>query len=63
MAYKSRVTNKYMGATFAGQVNASNTSDATDLINILQRDVNPALQTIYNRGIAQKKDVRISKVK
>ena len=42
MAYKSRVTNKYMGATFAGQVNASNTSDATDLINILQRDVNPA---------------------
>jgi hypothetical protein len=59
MAYKSRVTNKYMGATFAGQVNASNTSDATDLINILQRDVNPALERIYNKGIEQKKDVAI----
>ena len=59
MAYKSRVTNKYMGATFAGQINTADKSEATDLINILQRDVNPALQTIYNRGIAQKKDVAI----
>ena len=59
MAYKSRVTNKYMGATFAGQVNASNTSDATDLINILQRDVNPALQRIAEKGIAQKQDVAV----
>jgi len=59
MAYKSRVTNKYMGATFAGQINTADKSEATDLINILQRDVNPALQTIYNRGISQKKDVAI----
>ena len=59
MAYKSRVTNKYMGVTFAGQINASNTSDATDLINVLQRDVNPALERIYNKGIEQKKDVAI----
>jgi cation transport regulator ChaB len=48
-----------MGATFAGQINTADKSEATDLINILQRDVNPALQTIYNRGIAQKKDVAI----
>jgi cation transport regulator ChaB len=48
-----------MGATFAGQINTADKSEATDLINILQRDVNPALETIYNRGIAQKKDVAI----
>jgi hypothetical protein len=48
-----------MGATFAGQINTADKSEATDLINILQRDVNPALQTIYNKGIAQKKDVAI----
>lgn len=60
MAYKSRVTNKYMGATFAGQVNASNTSDATDLINILKKDVNPALERIAFKGIEQKKDQAIS---
>jgi hypothetical protein len=59
MAYKSRVTNKYMGATFAGQINTADKSEATDLINILQRDVNPALQTIYNKGIKQKQDVAV----
>ena len=32
MAYKSRVTNKYMGATFAGQVNAANRTEGLDLI-------------------------------
>jgi len=62
MAYKSRVTNKYMGATFAGQVNASNTSDATDLINILQRDVNPALRRIYDKGVQNKKDAAVQKM-
>jgi hypothetical protein len=59
MAYKSRVTNKYMGATFAGQVNASDKSDTTDLINILKRDVNPALERIYYQSIDKKKDVAI----
>ena len=63
MAYKSRVTNKYMGATFAGQVNAANRSEASNLIDVLQRDVNPALQRIYNKGVQNKKDAAVNKMK
>ena len=62
MSYKSRVTNKYMGATFAGRVNASNTSDATDLINILQKDVNPAISRIVNKNIENKKDEAVQEM-
>ena len=46
MAYKSRVTNKYMGSTFAGRVNAATTTETSDLINVLQKSVNPALSRI-----------------
>ncbi|WMM94967.1 hypothetical protein HTVC168P_gp37 [Pelagibacter phage HTVC168P] len=63
MAYKSRVTNKYMGATFAGQVNAANRTETSDLINILQRDVNPALRRIYDKGVQNKKDAAVNKMK
>ena len=56
MAYKSRVSNKYMGASFAGNVNSANKSDATDLINILRRDVNPALEQAGNTYVANKKN-------
>jgi hypothetical protein len=63
MAYKSRVTNKYMGATFAGQVNAANRTETSDLINVLQRDVNPALRRIYDKGVQNKKDAAVNKMK
>ena len=63
MAYKSRVTNKYMGATFAGQVNSANRTEASNLIDVLQRDVNPALQRIYNKGVQNKKDAAVNKMK
>lgn len=63
MAYKSRVTNKYMGATFAGQVNAANRSEGLDLVEVLQRDVNPALERIYNKGVQNKKDAAVNKMK
>jgi len=62
MAYKSRVTNKYMGATFAGQVNAATSTETSDLINILQKDVNPALERIYNKGVEKKKDTAVQKL-
>lgn len=62
MAYKSRVTNKYMGATFAGQVNAANRSEGLDLVEVLQRDVNPALEKIYNKGVQNKKDAAVQKI-
>lgn len=62
MAYKSRVTNKYMGATFAGRVNASNTSDATDLINILKKDVNPAISKIMVQNVQNKKDEAVQEM-
>ena len=62
MAYKSRVTNKYMGSTFAGRVNAATTTETSDLINVLQKSVNPALSRIYNQNIANKKDKAVQEL-
>jgi hypothetical protein len=62
MAYKSRVSNKYMGATFAGQVQAASTSETEDLINTLQKDINPTLARIYNKEITKKQDTAKSKI-
>jgi|DEB0MinimDraft_6_1074348.scaffolds.fasta_scaffold04493_2 hypothetical protein len=62
MAYKSRVTNKYMGSTFAGRVNAATTTETSDLINVLQKSVNPALSRIYNQNIANKKDEAVQEI-
>jgi hypothetical protein len=62
MAYKSRVTNQYMGATFAGQVESSNRSDVTELVNILQKEVNPALAQIADKYVETKKDVAKEKI-
>jgi len=62
MAYKSRVTNKYMGSTFAGRVNSATKSDATDLINILQKDVNPAISRIMVAEVEKKKDTATQKM-
>lgn len=62
MAYKSRVTNKYMGSTFAGAVNSANKSDATELINILQKDVNPAISRIMVAEVEKKKDTAVQEI-
>jgi hypothetical protein len=62
MAYKSRVTNKYMGSTFAGRVNSATKSDATDLVNILQKDVNPAINKIMVNEVANKKDTAVQEL-
>lgn len=62
MAYKSRVTNKYMGSSFAGQVASSNKSSTTDLINTLQREVNPALAKIADQYVETKKDAATKKL-
>jgi len=62
MAYKSRVTNKYMGSTFAGKVNTATTTETSDLINVLQKNVNPALSRIYNQNIANKKDKAVQEL-
>ena len=56
MAYKSRVSNKYIGSSFAGHVNSSSKSSATDLINTLKQDINPALTQIADKYITGKKD-------
>ena len=62
MAYKSRVTNKYMGSSFAGRVASSNKSSTTDLINTLQREVNPALAKIADQYVETKKDTAKEKI-
>ena len=62
MAYKSRVSNKYMGSTFAGQVQSARTSETEDLVRTLQKDVNPTLERIYNREITKKQDTAKAKI-
>jgi len=62
MAYKSRVTNKYMGSTFAGRVNAATSTDATDLVNILKKDVNPAISRIMVQNVQNKKDEAVQEM-
>ena len=62
MAYKSRVTNKYMGSTFAGTVNSATKSDATDLVNILQKEVNPAINKIMINEVENKKDTAVQEL-
>ena len=51
-----------MGSTFAGNVNSANKSDATDLINILQKDVNPAISRIMVAEVEKKKDTALQKM-
>ena len=51
-----------MGAGGAGQVAAATSSDTTDLINILQKDVNPALAKIGDTYINQKQDAAKEKI-
>jgi len=62
MAYQSKISNKYMGAAFAGQVASSSKSDVTDLINILQREVNPALSKVLGQEIDMQKEEAKNKV-
>jgi len=51
-----------MGATFAGQVTSSNKSDVTDLVNILQKEINPALGKIYGTYVDTKKEDAKNKI-
>ena len=51
-----------MGSTFAGRVNAATSTDATDLINILQKDVNPAISRIMTREVQNKKDEAVQEI-
>ena len=62
MAYKSRVTNKYMGSGFAGQVNSARTTEGLDLVKTLQ-DSALTGQKLLNVKIDSDKDEAIDKMK
>lgn len=62
MAYKSRVSNQYMGAGFAGQVTSARTTDATDLINTLS-EISPKLEKIGATYVEEKNKAAEQKIK
>ena len=65
MAYKSQVTNKYMGSTFKGRVqvdtNPANT-EIGQIVSALKNDLSPALQKWADVNILKQKDEATKKV-
>ena len=44
MAYKSQVTNKYMGATFKGAPKSNTVTELGQIVTALKNDFNPAFK-------------------
>ena len=65
MAYKSQVTNKYMGSTFKGRVqvdtNPANT-EMGQIVSALKNDLSPALQKWAELNVLKQKDEATKKV-
>ena len=65
MAYKSQVTNKYMGSTFKGRVqvdtNPANT-EMGQIVSALKNDLSPAIQKWADVNILKQKDEATKKV-
>ena len=65
MAYKSQVTNKYMGSTFKGRVqvdtNPANT-EMGQIVSALKNDLSPALQKWAEVNVLKQKDEATKKV-
>ena len=65
MAYKSQVTNKYMGSTFKGRphvdTNPANT-EMGQIVSALRNDLSPALQKWADVNILKQKDEATKKV-
>jgi len=55
MAYKSRVSNKYFGSTFAGRVATSNENPLTDVVKVLKTQFTPAMENYADKYIEGKK--------
>jgi len=62
MAYTKQRQNKYFDAFNKGYVSSSNVSDATQLIDTLQKSTIPTLQNIQDYKIDKSKDEAASKV-
>ena len=54
MAYKSRVSNKYFGSTFAGRVATSNENPLTDVVKVLRTQFTPAMENYADKYIEGK---------
>ena len=65
MAYKSQVTNKYMGSTFKGRVQVDTNPANTELgqiVSALKNDLSPAVQKWADVNILKQKDEATKKV-
>ena len=62
MAYKSQVTNKYMGSGFKGAPKSNTTTELTQIVKALKEDFNPAFKNYVDTYIDKKQDDAAIKV-
>ena len=62
MAYKSQVTNKYMGSGFKGAPKSNTNTELTQIVKALKEDFNPAFKNYVDTYIDKKQDDAAIKV-
>lgn len=62
MAYKSQVTNKYMGATFKGAPKSNTVTELGQIVTALKNDFNPAFKNYVDTYVDKKQDDAAIKV-
>ena len=62
MAYKSQVTNKYMGSTFKGAPRSNKNTELSQIVTSLKNDFNPAMQNWATANVEGLKDSAKKKV-
>ena len=62
MAYKSQVTNKYMGATFKGAPKSNTVTELGQIVTALKNDFNPVFKNYVDTYVDKKQDDAAIKV-
>ena len=62
MAYKSQVTNKYMGATFKGAPKSNTVTELGQIVDALRQDFNPAFEKYAMASVDKAQDDAAKKV-
>jgi len=62
MAYKSQITNKYMGATFKGAPKSNTVTELGQIVNALKQDFNPAFEKYTTASLDKAQDDAAIKV-
>ena len=62
MAYKSQITNKYMGATFKGAPKSNTVTELGQIVDALRQDLNPALNKFASAKVDKQQAEAATKV-